>query len=75
MTLAMTYNLPFIAAALVGGMKAVAALPQWEDTFAANPGNRDRVHGQGRATVRPRRWPRGHRAAGNERLVPRPRRP
>ncbi|HLN15846.1 MAG TPA: alpha/beta hydrolase [Acidimicrobiales bacterium] len=45
MTLAMTYNLPFIAAALVGGMEAVAALPQWEDTFAANPGNRDRVLG------------------------------
>jgi len=43
MVLAMTYNLPFIAAALTGGMEAVAALPAWSQTFEANPDNRDRL--------------------------------
>ena len=43
MVLAMTYNLPFIAAALTGGMEAVVALGQWEETFTKNPENRDRL--------------------------------
>jgi pimeloyl-ACP methyl ester carboxylesterase len=43
MYLAMVYILPVIAAALVGGMGAVADLPQWEETIAANPSNRDRL--------------------------------
>jgi len=42
MYLAMNYILPVIAAALVGGMAAVADLPQWDDTLAANPSNRER---------------------------------
>jgi len=41
--LAMTYNLPFMATALTGGMKAVADMPQWAETIAANPGNRQRL--------------------------------
>jgi len=41
--LAMTYNLPFMAAALTGGMKAVADMPQWAETTAANPENRQRL--------------------------------
>jgi 2-hydroxy-6-oxonona-2,4-dienedioate hydrolase len=43
MYLAMVYILPVIAAALVGGMAAVADLPQWEETLTANPSNRDRL--------------------------------
>lgn len=41
--LAMNYVLPVIAAALVGGMAAVADLPQWQETIAANPSNRERL--------------------------------
>ncbi len=43
MYLAMNYILPVIAAALVGGMPAVVDLPQWDDTLAANPSNRERL--------------------------------
>jgi pimeloyl-ACP methyl ester carboxylesterase len=43
MILAMTYNLPFIATALTGGMEGVAAMPQWAETIEANPANRDRL--------------------------------
>ena len=43
--LAMTYNLPFMATALTGGMKAVADMPQWAETIAANPDNRERLLG------------------------------
>jgi pimeloyl-ACP methyl ester carboxylesterase len=43
MILAMTYNLPFMATALTGGMTAVADMPQWAETIAANPGNRQRL--------------------------------
>ena len=41
--LAMTYNLPFMATALTGGMKAVAEMPQWAETITANPENRQRL--------------------------------
>jgi pimeloyl-ACP methyl ester carboxylesterase len=41
--LAMTYNLPFMATALTGGMKAVAEMPQWAETIAANPKNKQRL--------------------------------
>ena len=41
--LAMTYNLPFMATALTGGMKAVADMPQWAETIGANPENRQRL--------------------------------
>jgi pimeloyl-ACP methyl ester carboxylesterase len=41
--LAQTYNLPFMATALTGGMKAVADMPQWAETIAANPKNRERL--------------------------------
>jgi pimeloyl-ACP methyl ester carboxylesterase len=43
MYLAMNYILPVIAAALVGGMPAVADLPMWAETIAANPSNRGRL--------------------------------
>jgi pimeloyl-ACP methyl ester carboxylesterase len=43
MYLAMNYILPVIAAALVGGMPAVADLPMWAETIAANPSNRERL--------------------------------
>jgi pimeloyl-ACP methyl ester carboxylesterase len=43
MILAMTYNLPFMATALTGGMTGVADMPQWAETIAANPGNRQRL--------------------------------
>ena len=43
MYLAMNYILPVIAAALVGGMPTVVDLPQWDDTLAANPSNRERL--------------------------------
>jgi pimeloyl-ACP methyl ester carboxylesterase len=41
--LAMVYNLPFIQTALIGGMEAVADMPQWAETIAANPENRQRL--------------------------------
>jgi pimeloyl-ACP methyl ester carboxylesterase len=41
--LAMTYNLPFMATALTGGMEAVADMPQWAETTSANPENRQRL--------------------------------
>ncbi len=37
------YCLPSIDAAWHGGMAAVAALDQWQDTIAANPANRERL--------------------------------
>jgi pimeloyl-ACP methyl ester carboxylesterase len=43
MYLAMNYILPVIAAALVGGMPAVADLPMWAETIAATPSNRERL--------------------------------
>lgn len=33
-------------AAITGGMEAVAALPQWQEQLAKNPGNRDRILAQ-----------------------------
>jgi pimeloyl-ACP methyl ester carboxylesterase len=41
-TLAWVYNLPQIRAAKVGGMAAVAALPDWAQVLELNPGNRQR---------------------------------
>jgi pimeloyl-ACP methyl ester carboxylesterase len=35
-----------LAAAAMGGMPAVAALPGWKEPLARNPGNRDRLLGQ-----------------------------
>jgi hypothetical protein len=39
----MNYNLPLMAAALTGGMQAVADMPQWAETLGANPANRQRL--------------------------------
>lgn len=33
-------------AAITGGMEAVAAMPQWQEQLAKNPGNRDRILAQ-----------------------------
>jgi 2-hydroxy-6-oxonona-2,4-dienedioate hydrolase len=41
-TLAWVYNLPQIRAAKVGGMAAVAALPDWAQILELNPRNRER---------------------------------
>ena len=43
MVLAPVYCLPFLTAAYAGGMEAVAALPNFEETIAANPDNRQRL--------------------------------
>jgi len=43
MGLAAAYVLPFISTARKQGMAAVADMPQWAETIAANPANRERI--------------------------------
>jgi 2-hydroxy-6-oxonona-2,4-dienedioate hydrolase len=43
MFLAMNYLLPFMATVQWGGMEAVAAMPQWQETIQANPSNAQRL--------------------------------
>lgn len=41
--LGFSYHVPYIMAALGGGMGAIAAQPFWADRIAENPGNRERM--------------------------------
>ena len=43
------YCMPALDAAWHGGMEAVAALDQWQESIASNPGNRDRILAYDRA--------------------------
>lgn len=42
-TLPIAYCANPAIAALIGGMEAVAALPEWQDSLTLNPGNRDQL--------------------------------
>src|SRR5699024_9178507 len=42
-TLPIAYCANPAIAALIGGMAAVAALPDWQDQLAHNPGNREKI--------------------------------
>jgi 2-hydroxy-6-oxonona-2,4-dienedioate hydrolase len=42
-SLASVYNVPSISAAMAAGMAGVAGLPDWQELFEVNPGNRDRL--------------------------------
>ena len=50
MTLAGVYCGPSMRAAIVGGMEAVAELPDWQEVISRNPGNRQRILAQDRDT-------------------------
>lgn len=45
-SLAAHYNAANAVSAVIGGMAAVAALPEWEEQIRRNPGNRDRILAQ-----------------------------
>ncbi len=49
MNLANVYCAPSLRAAVVGGMEAVAALPDWQEVIGRNPANRQRILDQDRA--------------------------
>lgn len=45
-SLAAHYNAANAVSAVIGGMEAVAKLPEWEEQIRRNPGNRDRILAQ-----------------------------
>jgi pimeloyl-ACP methyl ester carboxylesterase len=45
-SLAAHYNAANAVSAVIGGMQAVAGLPEWEEQIRRNPGNRDRILAQ-----------------------------
>jgi pimeloyl-ACP methyl ester carboxylesterase len=45
-SLATHYNAANAVSAVIGGMQAVASLPEWEEQIRRNPGNRDRILAQ-----------------------------